>query len=136
MRNPLVVLGLWIAGAGSIGFLLALALIGLLVARYATSRAGVGSVPSPTSGRGGSTVRTTARPPSTSGGGNTVTEGRFELGRALPVLRGWLTVAVLLVIGAAGSVSLWIVDGGPAGLLVGLALVGAVAAWYSVSGTW
>jgi len=131
----LVVLGLWIVGAGSIGFLLTLALIGLLVARYVTSRAGVGLIPARATGGGGSTVRTTSRLRSIRGADNTETEGRLELGRSLPVVRGWLIVALLLALGAAGFAGLWLLGDGPLGLLAGLLIVGIIAAAYAISST-
>lgn len=136
LTTAIVVLGLWIAGSGSVGFLIALCVLGLVVALYVTSHTGVSVIPSSHGGGARTTLATVRGSPGSISGESSAGEGRFDPGRVRPVLRGWLTIATLLVVGAAGAIALWHLGRGPIGFLAGLVVVIALAVGYAVAGTW
>lgn len=130
------VIGLWFVGAGPMGLLVGLAALALLVAVYVGTSAEVSILPSfgggrvhPTAGNPGRSLARTAR-------GTSSVRGRYDLTRTMPVVRGWIVIALLITVAAAGAVGLWQLTKGPLGLLIGLGVLVGLGAWYGVSTTW
>lgn len=128
-----ILVGLWLALGNAIAVLVVLGLGGLVVVRYATSLAGVRLLPT-TGGGLGSLPSGRRRSPPDSPGRHRIGL-QFPVDRALPVLRGWVAIAGVLVLGATATAALWIA-GGTVGLLGGLGLAGVLATAYGVTHTW
>lgn len=128
----LIVIALWIGGAGAVGFLIGLSVLLIIIVGYAVSSAQVSVFPASLGGIGQSAHKRTKPsftnpiPNSLSGG------GRFTHDRVWPVLRGWLNVTILLIVGTMGVAAIWWIGGGLIGFILGLCVVGILAAGYAV----
>lgn len=134
-----VVLGLWtIAGGNGPLFVAVVVALGTVVVLYAVASVGVSLGPTEsTVPFGRSSDRTTEGATSRTGGDFTTSgpfprggSARVTLRRLLPMVRGWVGVALLLVTGAGSMAVVWMVTDGGGTFLAALFVISVLLGGY------